>query len=227
MPTFGCVRTRPALTEGWLPFSHLNPRCSFPESVSQSSSSQTLYSFISFLSFVEIQPENSGFVVSISHLTDYTTRPGHSGARVLSHQSHAQHRAVSRSQGETLSQGRKAAHRVPQPAGTQGAEGHPTLALIPHFAKCQGQPSPSLHKEHLRPALAEGWHWVWMCLQASGWGWLGPLPPSRARVKTGSSALDQTPIQGTVSSAECFLNTRHKCSQSGNRYSRGDKACGG
>lgn len=197
VPTFGCVRTRPALTEGWLPFSHLNPRFSFPESFSQSFSSQTLYSFISFLSFVEIQPENSGFVVSISHLTDYTTRPGHSGAHVLSHQSHARHGAVSRSQGETLSQGRKAARRLPPPAGTQGSEAHPTQVPAPHFAKCRGPPSrPACTKSIcVQPWLRDGTG-CGCAFRPLGGGQLEPFPASRARVKTGGLGSGPHPFSG-------------------------------
>lgn len=73
----------------------------------------------------------------------------------------------------------------------QGAEACPCHRPHPTLHPRLAPPSTrrtayhSVHKEHLGLPLAEGWRWVWMCLEASGRGLPGPLPDSRAQEKAG------------------------------------------
>lgn len=135
------IHTQPGLTKGWLPFSHLNPRFSFPESLSHSISSQILYSLISFLSFMEILPENSGFIIMISHPMDGKTRPGSSRTHVSSHKNHSRCWEVQGSPCEHLSQG-KGGYLQGWGHGQWGLSGggahstahHPTLHPLPALA---------------------------------------------------------------------------------------------
>ena len=100
-PPSRSIRAQPGLAKGWLPSSHLNPTLSFPESLSQSVSSQILYALISFLSFVEIPPENSGFIIMIS--PPMGGKPGLEAHELTSHKSHFRHWEVQGSQCKNLS----------------------------------------------------------------------------------------------------------------------------
>lgn len=148
-PSGPSVCTRPTLTEGWLPFSHLNLRFSFPESLSQSFSSQTLYSFISFLSFVELQPENSGFTVTVSHL--WITPPGLATQELVSCLTKATH-DTGQCQGSRVRichRGGKAARKSPSQQGRgEPRSTHPStrtpLCQVPRPTV-----APGLHKELL------------------------------------------------------------------------------
>lgn len=142
------IHTQPGLTKGWLPFSHLNPRFSFPESLSHSISSQILYSLISFLSFMEILPENSGFIIMISHPMDGKTRPGSSRTHVSSHKNHSRCWEVQGSPCEHLSQG-KGGYLQGWGHGQWGLSGGggplhcppPHPAPTPSFGRCRGRQS--------------------------------------------------------------------------------------
>lgn len=139
-------RPRSACTpEGWLPFSHRNPRFSFPGSLSQSVSSQTLYSLISLLSFLEIPPENPGLILRTSHLMDRKTRPGRPRAHIASHTNPSCPCAVP-GEGRLLA----------GPVASGDLEPRPPPRPAPGFAKGPGRQSHAVRTKSICDHLGRG-----------------------------------------------------------------------